>query len=176
MNEPEHDPVQNAQRWAFIIGVIALIACAIGWVTEPAQFFLSYLAAFLIWLGVALGSLSWAMIHYLTGGRWGYAVRRFFEAAMSTLPLLLLLFVPVFFGLSYLYPWTHAAERVSDEVLRHRQAYMNMPGFVDRAGSSVDKMVRRAGCDSQPRTDEKAKEAQRPWSGRIPDQRYVRIR
>jgi len=133
MNEPEHDPVQNAQRWAFIIGVIALIACAIGWVTEPAQFFLSYLAAFLIWLGVALGSLSWAMIHYLTGGRWGYAVRRFFEAAMSTLPLLLLLFVPVFFGLSYLYPWTHAAERTSDEVLRHRQAYMNMPSFVLRA-------------------------------------------
>ena len=132
MNGVERASIGRTLRWALMVAGIGLIACLIGACTNLTQLFLSYLVAVLIWLGVALGSLAWAMIHYLTGGRWGYAMRRFFEAAMSTMPLLLVLFVPIFFGLSHLYPWTDPAVLAGDEVLRHRRAYMNPAGFVLR--------------------------------------------
>lgn len=115
------------------VGVVCLLLCLLGWFLEPRQFFISYLFAELVWLGVALGCMAFLMIHYLTGGRWGWPVRRMFEAAASTLPLLGLLFVPVFFGIHQLYPWAMPARVAADHVLQHRQAYMSPPLFVVRA-------------------------------------------
>ena len=43
----------------------------------------------------ALGSLALVMLHHLTGGAWGLAVRRLLEASLRTLPLLALLFLPI---------------------------------------------------------------------------------
>jgi hypothetical protein len=72
------------------------------------------------------------MIHHLTAGDWGYALRRFLESAVGNLPLLALLFVPVFFGLAQLYPWRHPTVVAADETLRETQIYLNAPGFVLR--------------------------------------------
>jgi len=72
------------------------------------------------------------MVHHLTGGRWGYPIRRFFEGAISTLPFLAALFVPLFFGLPQLYPWATAANIAADKVLQHKHAYMNAPLFIVR--------------------------------------------
>jgi uncharacterized membrane protein YciS (DUF1049 family) len=124
---------QRLLQIAVTLGAIGLVACVLGEVIAPQQFFISWLVALLFWLGIALGSLAWAMIHHLTGGRWGYSVRRFFEAAMSTLPLIAALFIPVFLGTARLFPWARAADRAGDEVLQHRASYMNEPAFIIRA-------------------------------------------
>ncbi|PYI93185.1 MAG: hypothetical protein DMF03_01260, partial [Verrucomicrobia bacterium] len=121
------------KRPVFFVLVVALIACIVGWVVSPKQFFISYSFAFLFWFGLSLGSLAWTMIHHLTGGRWGYATRRFFEASMSSLPLLVLLFIPVILGIRALYPWMDAAALSADEILRHKHLYLNAPAFVTRA-------------------------------------------
>ena len=55
---------------------------------SPAQFFRAYLAAYLFYLGIGLGSLVILMIYHLTGGAWGFLIRRILEAGMRTLPLL----------------------------------------------------------------------------------------
>jgi hypothetical protein len=73
------------------------------------------------------------MIHHLTAGKWGYPVRRFFEAAVSTLPLLTVFFVPILFGLAQLYPWADQATLSVNKVLQHKHGYMNAPAFVIRA-------------------------------------------
>src|SRR5437763_12914334 len=72
------------------------------------------------------------MIHHLTAGDWGYAVRRFLESAVGNLPLLALLFVPIFFGLAQLYPWQNPTVVAANETLRVTQMYLNPPGFVLR--------------------------------------------
>jgi hypothetical protein len=120
-------------RSSLAIGIAGLIACAVGWATEPRDFFLSYLFGVLFWLGIALGCSGFLMIHHLTGGKWGYPIRRFFEAAIGTLPILALLLVPILLGLSRLYPWTNEARMSADKVLQHRHAYINEPAFVIRA-------------------------------------------
>src|SRR5213080_410488 len=119
----------RAKTVSLIIGAIGLIGCVIGWFTAPREFFVAYLFGHFFFLGLSLGSLGLLMIHHLTAGRWGYAVRRFLESAVGNLPLLVLLFVPIFFGLTNLYPWQNRAVVSANETL---QIYLNPPGFVLR--------------------------------------------
>jgi MFS family permease len=125
--------MQKRSRWALGLGVICLALCVIGWIISPREFFIGYLFAVLVWLGLALGCMAFLMIHYLTGGKWGWPVRRFFEGAAGTLPLLALLFVPVFFGFHELYPWAREAQVAANKVLEHKHAYQNAPMFIVRA-------------------------------------------
>jgi hypothetical protein len=64
----------------------------------------SYLFAWLLFLGLALGGMANLMLHNLTGGRWGLAVRPAFEAAARLVPLAALLAIPLLLGMRSLYP------------------------------------------------------------------------
>src|SRR5882757_7906557 len=89
------------------------LACAIvggaassyGYENLPERFYPAYLTAFMYWLGISLGCLGLAMLHGLTGGAWGRAIRRIFESGYETLPLMALLFVPLWFGVERIYEW-----------------------------------------------------------------------
>lgn len=120
------------QRRALVIGGLATIGVAYGAFTEPLQFFRSYLFAYFFWLGLSLGSLAIVMLHQITGGSWGFAIRRLLEAGMRTLPLMALLFVPILFGLGQLYPWAAHDAGVHDELLQHKAPYLNVPFFLLR--------------------------------------------
>lgn len=97
--------LNRIQLASLAIGILALVASGIGAFANPKQFFFSYLFAELFWLGLSLGCFIVTMIHQLAGGRWGYPTRRFLEAGFMVLPLMAALFVPLFLGLRYLYPW-----------------------------------------------------------------------
>ena len=128
---PELD---RLQRISLRVGVAALALCAVGAGLNPKRFFEAYLMAYVFWVGIALGCQTILMIHHLAGGRWGFAVRRLLEAASKTLPLLTILFIPCLLGLYSLYIWTHPETLAADEVLRHKQLYLNVPFFLVRAG------------------------------------------
>lgn len=64
----------------------------------------SYLFAWLLFLGLALGGMANLMLHNLTGGPWGAAVRPTFVAAARLVPLAALLGIPVLFAMRDLYP------------------------------------------------------------------------
>jgi hypothetical protein len=115
-----------------LAGAAGLVLCAVGAFLNPAQFFHSYLLAYLFWLGLALGCLAILMVHYLAGGAWGAILRRALESGMCTLPLMALLFVPLLFGLRELYSWARPQAVASDELLRHKSAYLNIPFFTVR--------------------------------------------
>jgi hypothetical protein len=116
-----------------VLGILALALTGYGAVVSRRQFFFSYLFACLFWLGLSLGCFTVTMIHQLTGGRWGYPTRRFFEAGFSALPLMFILFIPLFFGLDQLYPWARPADRAAESVLAHRHPYENAWAFMTRA-------------------------------------------
>lgn len=123
----------QSQRASFVIGMVALALCAIGATVDRKRFFEAYLMAYLFWLGITLGCLAIVMIHHLAGGRWGFAVRRLLEAATRTLPLLTLLFMPLLFGIRSLYPWGNPDVVAADELLQHKEPYLNVPFFLIRA-------------------------------------------
>jgi len=130
--------VQTIGRRSLIIGVIAGGIAIAGAVFQPAVFFRGYLLSFMAWLGIALGSMVILMLRHLTKGGWGMIIRRILGAAMRTLPLLALLFIPLLFALPRLYPWARPLGDVPDKNLRqHLQnithSYLNVHGFIIRA-------------------------------------------
>jgi hypothetical protein len=112
---------------SLMIGVAALVLCAIGFFINRDQFFRAWLIGYMLWLGVALGSMGLMMIHHLSGGAWGMVVRRVWEASSRTLPLLTVLFIPVVLGMSRLYPWMHP------ELMQHKAMYLNPTFFLARS-------------------------------------------
>jgi len=125
------------QRGAFIVaavGFAVLVVAALTSAQNTDQFYRSYLMAFLYWLGPALGSLAIVMLHNLTGGAWGFAIRRQLEAAMRTVPLMALLFLPILVGgIHSLYEWSHPDVVAADPILQHKAAYLSRGFFTVRA-------------------------------------------
>ncbi|HEY3383658.1 MAG TPA: hypothetical protein VGK32_17985 [Vicinamibacterales bacterium] len=118
---------------ALVLGAGGVLASLVGAFFSPAQFFHSYLFAYVYWFGLGIGCLAISMIYHLTGGGWGVAVRRLVEAGAATLPLMALLFVPLLFGLPQIYEWTDTRAMMADPVLSRKVAYLNVPFFVTRA-------------------------------------------
>src|SRR6185369_12726376 len=96
------------QRRFFMAGAVGAAVSVVGLILNPAQFFQSYLMAFMFILGVTLGCLALGMIHQLSGGAWGVVIRRPIGAATRVLPLMALLFLPIALGMTRLYVWTNA--------------------------------------------------------------------
>src|SRR5271157_1140923 len=118
---------------AAAIGAVAMLLTVLGAFIGPSgQFFRSYLWSYIFFVGLAVGSLAWLMLQYLTGGAWGVVIRRPAEAAARTIPLLALLFVPIAIGIPSLYRWSHADLVAADAVLQHKQPYLNVTFFLIR--------------------------------------------
>jgi hypothetical protein len=133
MNKRVRDSLNRLQLIGLAGGGLGLAVCVVGVARDAHQFFISYLFAYTFWLGLALGCLGVTMIHHLTGGRWGFVVRRFLEAGFMTLPVMAVLFVPVMLGLRELYPWARPGAATVNKILSHKQLYLNTTGFGIRA-------------------------------------------
>jgi hypothetical protein len=121
------------QAPALIGGAGCLILVIVGGFFSGDMFFRSWLFAWIFWLGVALGSLVIVMLHHMTGGGWGYLLRRFGEAAALTLPIIALLFIPMIIGVRYVYPWaSHAPEFLNDPIVQHKTIFLNVPFWIAR--------------------------------------------
>jgi hypothetical protein len=118
----------QAERAAWMAGGIGLIGVIVGSTFAPAAFPHAWLAALTLWLGWPLGCMGLLLIHALTGGRWGYAIRPQLVAGMSTLLLLLPAIIPFLLVLPTLYPWARpdAAAHLDN------QFYLNLPFFLGR--------------------------------------------
>jgi hypothetical protein len=118
---------------ALIAGLAGTALCLAGFFLSPFQFYRSYLWAYVFYVGLAVGSMAWLMLQYLTGGAWGLVIRRPCEAAARTLPLIAMMFLPVLIGIPNLYQWSHPSIVAADEVLKHKQPYLNVPFFIARS-------------------------------------------
>src|SRR5438874_3698487 len=125
----------RAQRWqkrALMIGILAALLSLSGAFFDRAQFFRSYLFAWLFWCGISLGALVIVMLQFLTGGEWGKAVRGLAIAVFRTLPLVALLFIPVVLGLHDIYSWSNGW-RGETGAYHDKAQYLNAPFFSARS-------------------------------------------
>jgi hypothetical protein len=126
--------LRRSRTIALLAGLIGLVGCGIGYATDPTQTLRSYLVGYCFWTGIALGCFPLILIHHLTGGRWGFAVRRPLEAGASTIPLMALLFVPLALGLRAVYgAWAIPSEMAHHAVVLAKKPYLNETFFLQRA-------------------------------------------
>ncbi len=119
---------------ALAVGVLALLLCVLGGiVSNPTQFFHSYLLAYLFWVGITLGCFAIVMMYHLVGGTWGYPVLRLLESGAQTFPLMVILFVPILIGMQDVFVWARPAAVAASVVLQAKAPYLNFPFFIARA-------------------------------------------
>jgi hypothetical protein len=125
--------LERVQRTALVCGLVGLVLAAIFFFRDRDQFFHSYLFAYVYWIAIPLGSIAILMLHHLTGGWWGYPLRRILEASTRTLWVMAVLFAPILLGLSHLYPWTNPNDIPDDELHHFKKVWLTPGNFTLRA-------------------------------------------
>src|ERR1700692_4669966 len=113
-----------------LAGAVVVAICVAAGVADRAEFFHSYLIAFLFWLGITLGSLALVMVQLLTGGRGALVIRRILEAGTRTLPLMAVAALPLLAGMKTIYSWSLPGQ--SDPVILAKHLYLNSGFFIAR--------------------------------------------
>ena len=134
MTRPRAELSQLGSR-AIGMAVVGVGASAAGYMAVGDAFWQSYLIGYIFWIGITLGSLAIVMVQHLSGGAWTMISRRLLEAATRTLPLMALLFLPIWFNLAKLYPWVNPdpADEKMMEIVHLKGAYLNTGFFGIRA-------------------------------------------
>ncbi len=112
------------------IASIIILVIALIFPEQREQALRSWLLGFIFWGGIGFGSIGILLLQYLTGGAWGVVIRRILEAGSRTLPILFVLFLPIMFGITYLYAWTHMQ---GDKIIEYRQPYLSVEWWIFRA-------------------------------------------
>ena len=122
--------VKTIGQRALIVGIVFSIGALVLAFTRPEEFYRGYLLGYMDWLGIALGSMAIVMIRHL-------------GAAMRTLPILAILFIPIIIAVlqHQMYPWLKPLGAIADPHIREhldkhkfiKGAYLNGAGFIDRA-------------------------------------------
>ncbi len=126
-------PEENKIATAFFGAGFAGIALSlIGLFVNTEQFFFSYLTSFAFIASLVLGALFFVMLQHITRSGWSVVLRRIPETISLQLVWLGLLFIPILFGMEFLYEWIRPERIAADELIQHKQPYLNMPFFVIR--------------------------------------------
>ena len=120
---------RNVMAFAVLVSVGA---CVAGYISDPARFFRSYLVAFAFTSAIGIASLFFVMVQYLSGSAWSVSMRRIMENIMSTLPWGAVLFIPIAFGLKYIYPWTDPAVVAASRALQSKSGFLTENFFIMR--------------------------------------------
>jgi hypothetical protein len=97
------------------IGIV-MLAITFAWMAkDPHTTLFSYLVAFVYWAGLGLGALILTMIFHAFHAKWMVVLRRPLEIIAASLPIFVLLFIPIAIGLRHLYSWTGEIPNLTPE-------------------------------------------------------------
>lgn len=115
-----------------IAGIVVMMVSALGYFIDSAQFYFSYLIAYVFWVSIGLGALFFVMLQHLTGAVWSLVLRRLTESIMIVLPYMFILFLPIVFGMHELYHWSRPEVVQQDALISQKTGYLNVPFFLIR--------------------------------------------
>ncbi|HXN32218.1 MAG TPA: hypothetical protein VN894_10165 [Polyangiaceae bacterium] len=101
-------PWAGAWKGALGVGVVGLAVAFFGYRADPARFAFSYLFGYFVSLSLALGSMFFVLVLYMTKAAWGVTVRRVAELFMRPMGTLIVLVLPLVPMLPNLFPWMGA--------------------------------------------------------------------
>lgn len=111
------------------IGVVSLLVL---FITDPQRAWANYLLNNYYFLSLAIGAAFFGAIQYITQSGWSAAFKRVPEAMAAYIPVAGILFLILFFGMQSLYHWSHEEAIQTDELLKHKSPYLNIPFFFAR--------------------------------------------
>jgi len=105
-----------------LVGVISFFVQLAG--KHPEKAWHAYHLNFLLWSAVAQGGLLFSIVMHLVGARWSQPMQRLAESFAAFFPVSFVLFILLFLGREYLFPWLH---------LEHgKDLWLNLPFLFSR--------------------------------------------
>jgi hypothetical protein len=137
MTAQEYKAPESVDRWqngALVAGALGVAGTIFGALKSPDHFYQSYIISFMLVLGLTMGSMGLLMLQHLTGGQWGILIRRPLEAATRTIWLVLVMFLPIFFGMKTLYSaWLDPEKLRAEPLSDFQKTYLTSSAFLTRA-------------------------------------------
>jgi len=87
------------------VSVVAGLACAAIGFSSPGAFWSGYLVAAIFWMSISTGCLAIALVHGVSGGRWGRLIGRSLHSGINTHFFALVACWFTALGASYVFPW-----------------------------------------------------------------------
>jgi Ni/Fe-hydrogenase subunit HybB-like protein len=110
----------------FLLILIGLGAFGAGILGDaPQRAWQAYLIGFLLFSAIAQGAVLFPVVMHLTKARWSGPLSRLSAAFAAFFPLSLVLFVVLFFGARYLFPWLEMD-------LHGKEVWLNLPFLFGR--------------------------------------------
>lgn len=130
---PKHFSWSSRENLIFaVMAVVGAICFVVGLIQNPDRAWAAYLVGYFFWLCIGLSGVFFAALQHITGSMWSTTIRRVAESFIAFLPVAVVLFIILLFGLHHLYIWTHADIAASDPIITQKAAYLNVPFFIIR--------------------------------------------
>ncbi len=114
-----------------VCGILAVIGIASFAILlsggHPERAWQAYLINFLFWSAISQGALVFSAVMHLTRARWSRPLAGVAESFTAFFPISLLLFLGLFAGRSYLFPWLEMD-------LHGKEVWLNLPFLFTRDG------------------------------------------
>jgi len=116
----------------YVLIATGVIVSAIGFMNSPEQTWANYLLNNYYFLALAIGASFFLALQYITQSGWSAGFKRVPEAMATYIPYAAVLFLVLYFGMHSLYHWSDKEAVRTDELLQHKQGYLNVPFFMVR--------------------------------------------
>ena len=111
-----------------LFGVLALVGFGTFFVLlqgeHPERAWQAYHINFLLWSAIAQGGLLFSIVMHLVGARWSQTMQSLAESFAAFFPLSFVLFILLFLGREYLFPWLHHEHG--------KEVWLNLPFLFSR--------------------------------------------
>lgn len=134
LTENQLTQIGQWQKKAWKLGIGGIILAVAGGVAialkegDLSRLFQPFVMSYILWFGVAAGSLAAVMLHHLAGGAWSFMIQRICEAASRTLPHFFVLGVIILLGgvwFGGVYPWTNEHYLHEHHVVANKVGFLN---------------------------------------------------
>ena len=115
-----------------VFALIGLIAFVVGLNTDSKRAWFSFVHNHFYFMGIALTAAFFSVVQFLTGAMWSAPIRRITESFTSYIPVALVTFIALYFGLHSLYHWTHPEVVAADQMLQGKASWLNINFFMIR--------------------------------------------
>jgi hypothetical protein len=117
--------------FAILTGV-GILTFLLGLKFDPSRTWASYVHNHFYFMSLGLGGIFFASLQWLTGAMWSAPIRRLSEAFAAYLPVVLITFLILYFGIHQLYSWSHPEHVQGDLILEGKAGYLNTGFFMIR--------------------------------------------
>ena len=129
---PKKELPANLVKTGWVFTLIGIVLVGISFITDFQRALQNNLIGFVFLASVSVGAVFFIALEYIAGAVWSTPFRRVTEFLAATLPLAILLAIPLFMNMNSLFQWTHADVVASSKVLQGKTSYLNTNFFAIR--------------------------------------------